>query len=41
MKPVLFLIRKLLDRETKYLILEREWLAIKWAIGALQNYLFG
>lgn len=41
MKPVVFLSRKLLDRETRYSTVEKECLAMKWAIDALRYYLLG
>lgn len=40
-KPVLFLSRKLLDRETRYSTVEKECLAMKWAISSLKYYLLG
>ncbi|XP_078793179.1 uncharacterized protein LOC144987743 [Oryzias latipes] len=39
--PVLFLSRKLLDRETRYSTVEKECLAMKWAIDSLRYYLLG
>ncbi|KAJ1119110.1 hypothetical protein NDU88_007296 [Pleurodeles waltl] len=39
--PVVFISCKLLPREQKYPIIERECLAIKWAIESLQYYLLG
>ncbi|MGH0192201.1 UNVERIFIED_CONTAM: hypothetical protein FKN15_006319 [Acipenser sinensis] len=39
--PVLFLSRKLLPREIKYAIVEKECMAIKWAVEALRYYLWG
>ncbi len=41
MKPVVFLSRKLLDRETRYSTVEKECLAMKWAIDTLRYYLLG
>lgn len=40
-KPVIYLSRKLLPRETRYLAIEKECLAIKWALESLQYYLLG
>ncbi|KAL3999724.1 growth arrest and DNA-damage-inducible protein [Sarotherodon galilaeus] len=40
-RPVVFLSRKLLDRETRYSTVEKECLAMKWAIEALRYYLLG
>ena len=37
--PVTFVSRKLLPRERKYAILERECLAVVWAVGKLSRYL--
>lgn len=39
--PVLFLSRKLLDREARYLTVEKECLAVKWAVESLRYYLLG
>ena len=39
--PVVFVSRKLLERETHYATIEKECLAIKWALEALQYYLLG
>ena len=41
LKPVVFLSRKLLDRETRYSTVEKECLAMKWAINSLRYYLLG
>ncbi|KAG2469484.1 POL3 protein, partial [Polypterus senegalus] len=38
-RPILFISRKLFDREKKYAVLEKEGLAIKWAIDSLKYYL--
>ncbi|MBN3291702.1 POL3 protein, partial [Polypterus senegalus] len=35
--PVMYLSRKLLDRETRYAAVEREALAIKWAVKYLRK----
>ena len=40
-RPVLYLSRKLADRETRYSMVEKECLAIRWAVGALRYYLLG
>lgn len=40
-RPVLFLSRKLFDRERRYSMVEKESLAIKWAIDSLRYYLLG
>ncbi|KAL4001114.1 caldesmon [Sarotherodon galilaeus] len=40
-KPVLFLSKKLFDREKNYSTVEKEGLAIKWAIDSLKYYLLG
>ena len=39
--PVLYLSRKLLPREQNYATIEKECLAMKWAICSLQYYLLG
>ncbi|CAM5078371.1 unnamed protein product, partial [Eretmochelys imbricata] len=39
--PILYLSRKLLPREQKYAVVERECLAVKWAMEALRYYLLG
>eukprot|EP00745_Piridium_sociabile_P002381 TRINITY_DN1145_c0_g1_i6.p1 TRINITY_DN1145_c0_g1~~TRINITY_DN1145_c0_g1_i6.p1 ORF type:complete len:1434 (+),score=199.20 TRINITY_DN1145_c0_g1_i6:329-4630(+) len=39
--PVVFVSRKLLDRETRYSTIERECLAIVWALTKLSRYLWG
>uniref|UniRef100_A0AAV2KZK7 SCAN box domain-containing protein n=1 Tax=Knipowitschia caucasica TaxID=637954 RepID=A0AAV2KZK7_KNICA len=39
--PVLYLSRKLLPRETRYSTVEKEGLAIKWALESLRYYLLG
>ncbi|XP_047219374.1 uncharacterized protein LOC124867136 [Girardinichthys multiradiatus] len=41
MKPLVFLSRKRLDRETRYSTVEKEFLAMKWAIESLRYYLLG
>ncbi|KAL1274173.1 hypothetical protein QQF64_026987 [Cirrhinus molitorella] len=40
-KPVLFLSRKLFEREQRYSTIEKEGLAIKWAVDSLRYYLLG
>jgi hypothetical protein len=39
--PVLYASRKLLDRETRYSTVERECLALVWAVDKFHRYLFG
>ncbi|CAM4657089.1 unnamed protein product [Lepidochelys kempii] len=39
--PILYLSRKLLPREQKYTMVERECLAVKWAMETLCFYLLG
>lgn len=41
MHPVLFASRRLLDRECRYATVERECLALVWAIDKFNRYLFG
>ena len=36
-----YLSRKLSDREDRYSTVEKECLAIRWAVGALRYYLLG
>lgn len=38
-RPVVFLSRKLRDRETRYSTVEKECLAVKWAVESLRYYL--
>ncbi|KAM9752566.1 uncharacterized protein ACNS7B_009019 [Menidia menidia] len=40
-RPVLYISRKLSDREARYSTVERECLAIRWAVDALRYYLLG
>lgn len=40
-RPVVFLSRKLLPRETEYSTVEKECLAIKWSLESLRYYLLG
>ena len=39
--PVLYASRKLLDRETRYAAVERECLAVVWAIDKFHRYVYG
>lgn len=39
--PVVYLSRKLNDHEQRYAVIEKECLAIKWAVDALRYYLLG
>ncbi|XP_058876949.1 uncharacterized protein LOC131731694 [Acipenser ruthenus] len=39
--PIMFLSRKLLPREQRYATIEKECLAIKWAVESLKYYLWG
>ncbi len=40
-RPVAFLSRKLFPREVRYSIVEKECLAVKWALDSLKYYLLG
>nr|XP_010769589.1 PREDICTED: uncharacterized protein LOC104945589 [Notothenia coriiceps] len=40
-RPVLYISRKLAQREVNYSTVEKECLAIRWAVGALRYYLLG
>ncbi|XP_059202709.1 uncharacterized protein LOC131982144 [Centropristis striata] len=40
-RPVLYISRKLSEREARYSTVERECLAIRWAVDALRYYLLG
>ncbi|XP_069370615.1 uncharacterized protein [Paralichthys olivaceus] len=40
-RPVLYISRKLVQREKSYSTVEKECLAIRWAVGALRYYLLG
>ena len=40
-RPVLYISRKLSQREAKYSTVEKECLAIRWAVGSLRYYLLG
>ena len=39
--PIVYISRKLLPRESNYAVIEKECLAIKWAIDTLKVYLLG
>lgn len=39
--PIMYVSRKLLPREKKYLFVEKECLAVKWALDTLKYYLLG
>ncbi len=39
--PILYTSRKLLDRESRYSTVERECLALVWAIDKFHRYIFG
>ncbi|XP_068069442.1 uncharacterized protein isoform X2 [Danio rerio] len=40
-RPVVFISRKLFPRETRYSTIEKECLAVKWALDSLRYYLLG
>ncbi len=40
-RPVLYISRKLSKRETKYITIEKKYLAIRWAVLTLRYYLLG
>ena len=40
-RPVLYISRKLSEREGRYSTVEKECLAIRWAVGSLRYYLLG
>ena len=40
-RPILYISRKLFPRETRYSTVEKECLAIKWALDTLKYYLMG
>lgn len=40
-RPIVFLSRKLFPREVRYSIVEKECLAVKWALDSLKYYLLG
>ena len=39
--PVAYISRKLFPREVRYSTVEKEWLAVKWALDAFRYYLLG
>lgn len=39
--PIVYISRKLLPRETRYPVVEKECLAVKWALDSFKNYLLG
>ena len=39
--PICYLSRKLLDRETRYAMIEKECLAVVWALSRVRYYLYG
>lgn len=39
--PVIYISRKLLPREERYSIVEKECLAVVWAVQSFQIYLYG
>jgi hypothetical protein len=39
--PIMYISRKLVPREKKYSIVEKECLAVKWALNTLKYYLLG
>lgn len=41
LKPIVFIIHKMLEDETRYLTIEMDCLAIKWALDSLKYYLLG
>ena len=41
LKPITYISKKLLPRETRYSTIEKEWLAIVWAVERFQVYLYG
>lgn len=41
LRPILYASRKLLDRETRYSAIERECLAVVWAVDKFHRYVFG
>lgn len=41
LRPIAYISRKLLSRETKYSTVEKECLAVKWALDSLRYYLLG
>ncbi len=41
LRPIAYISRKLLPRETRYSVVEKECLAVKWALDSFKYYLLG